>query len=1015
MVHSNKLPVFIYSLFFILFFVICFSFSFAEKPTQKDVQCWAQSLSDAFQEIANGPLNMQAIQDEYQKEWDNGRYREEPRNGEQVIDSLTSQLKHLVNEKISVISQLEQKLTEELDAHSTTSGMPDYIDSSNPNDVARLNLKEDPNFPYPVDISRPVIKFAPGVDRDTQSMRTMLNVTQELYSVYRSNLNLTTWQYFGSSTGFLQRYPGAEWAQDSQGDYEEFDPRFRPWYVGSSSGSKDIILVIDTSGSMTGERLRIAKEAVNTVLQTLTVRDYVNVVMFSSGGYVSPCFSLGMVRAMPENIAQLQSFVNSVSANGGTDFNAAFSKAFDILDYSYENGLGTGNAATILFMTDGQSSDPTDLINRRQYPDNPVAIFSYALGSGADATIPQKIAEDNNGIFFDIEVASNLRTKMGEYYTYFALNTQLERTFWTTPFYDASGLGLIISVALPVFDRRNSEPELIGVMGTDVPVAELFSQAFSTQSQSSYSFIVNDQGQVLTHPRLKAPSVYTAPPAYVDIDSLETDPKFARRVRGPLVSMESGSTSMTIRRALPRGDVAYEGVRFQELEVTYFWRPIEQARFAVGYVLASSDETEIYWEGPSDLGDVSTYYHRIDLYPGVDSDSISVQKQGGDLYTTRDVSTYKIAPKGFRDPYAYQSNEETASTVQAYNEFMDTDFNEPQSSSTFVDSIRPAVRLSLAAVEDEWKSRYDPNEMLFVYYGTETGMFRAYPGYTASKSFDATRRPWYLRAIANQDKMAVSTPYEDASFESIGTRYIVTISHTIREPRDNGKVVGVAGIDFTYESFASIIEEKAFGCSDSDVSCMLVDSSGLFVYHPLFADGGLKTNIFMGDKAYRLVDLARYLNERGCVGKQVYNDYAERLRNEYFTMCPEINYVNTEISACQSAEYQMIRIPDSNLFLVVVYEQGEYSEPCQSLLPSTTPIDICRDDSGSESESDNSIDSSSAVFQSDCACSLSTIPDPPSDCLKASASSLSSFSLFLGHYQLLSFILGFVILLMTLF
>ena len=33
------------------------------------------------------------------------------------------------------------------------------------------------------------------------------------------------------------------------GDFT-FDPRVRPWYVGASSGPKDVIIVLDTSGSM---------------------------------------------------------------------------------------------------------------------------------------------------------------------------------------------------------------------------------------------------------------------------------------------------------------------------------------------------------------------------------------------------------------------------------------------------------------------------------------------------------------------------------------------------------------------------------------------------------------------------------------------------------------------------------------------------------------------------------------------------------------------------------------------
>ena len=55
--------------------------------------------------------------------------------------------------------------------------------------------------------------------------------------------------YFGSSTGAFRIIP----AQHSEicGDY---DPRCRPWFVAASSGPKDVVLVLDVSGSMTTGR-----------------------------------------------------------------------------------------------------------------------------------------------------------------------------------------------------------------------------------------------------------------------------------------------------------------------------------------------------------------------------------------------------------------------------------------------------------------------------------------------------------------------------------------------------------------------------------------------------------------------------------------------------------------------------------------------------------------------------------------------------------------------------------------
>jgi len=60
-----------------------------------------------------------------------------------------------------------------------------------------------------------------------------------------------------------------------------YDCRTRPWYTAAATSPKNLIILQDVSGSMTGMRRRIAKAVVNTILDTLTENDYVNVFNFS--------------------------------------------------------------------------------------------------------------------------------------------------------------------------------------------------------------------------------------------------------------------------------------------------------------------------------------------------------------------------------------------------------------------------------------------------------------------------------------------------------------------------------------------------------------------------------------------------------------------------------------------------------------------------------------------------------------------------------------------------------------
>lgn len=66
---------------------------------------------------------------------------------------------------------------------------------------------------------------------------------KEIYFVCR-------WQYFGSNTGMFRLYPGLQWRRDFVGFPEDFEPRTQPWYVDLKSGTRNIVVIIDTSSSM---------------------------------------------------------------------------------------------------------------------------------------------------------------------------------------------------------------------------------------------------------------------------------------------------------------------------------------------------------------------------------------------------------------------------------------------------------------------------------------------------------------------------------------------------------------------------------------------------------------------------------------------------------------------------------------------------------------------------------------------------------------------------------------------
>ena len=60
-----------------------------------------------------------------------------------------------------------------------------------------------------------------------------------------------------------------------------YDARMRDWYIKSAASPKDVVILLDTSGSMTGLRKEIAKHVVINIMETLGEDDFLTVLTFS--------------------------------------------------------------------------------------------------------------------------------------------------------------------------------------------------------------------------------------------------------------------------------------------------------------------------------------------------------------------------------------------------------------------------------------------------------------------------------------------------------------------------------------------------------------------------------------------------------------------------------------------------------------------------------------------------------------------------------------------------------------
>ncbi|NDJ61813.1 MAG: VWA domain-containing protein [Chloroflexi bacterium] len=152
---------------------------------------------------------------------------------------------------------------------------------------------------------------------------------------------------------------------------------------------RDIIVVLDQSGSMSGPKWDQAREAASYVLDRLNPRDRFNVVLFSTGWRV---FSNNMEDR--DLAPQAVDWINGQFAEGGTDINGALTTAMQIADAE--------RPTTILFLTDGLATEgvtETDgiLRNIAEVARPNARIFTFGVGDDVDTFLLDALVRDYRG------------------------------------------------------------------------------------------------------------------------------------------------------------------------------------------------------------------------------------------------------------------------------------------------------------------------------------------------------------------------------------------------------------------------------------------------------------------------------------------------------------------------------------------------------------------------------------------------------------------------------------------
>uniref|UniRef100_H3D4H6 Inter-alpha-trypsin inhibitor heavy chain family member 6 n=1 Tax=Tetraodon nigroviridis TaxID=99883 RepID=H3D4H6_TETNG len=205
----------------------------------------------------------------------------------------------------------------------------------------------------------------------------------------------------GLHADFILQYDVA--LRDLLGEVQVHDGYFVHYFApkGLPVVPKDVIFVIDVSGSMIGTKIQQTKQAMSTILADLREGDHFNIITFSD--QVRTWKRGRTVRATRQNVRDAKEFVRRIIAEGWTNINAALLSAAQLINPpSSSRHLSSHRVPLVIFLTDGEATigvtaGDTILTNAKKALGS-ASLFGLAFGDDADFLLLKRLALDNRGV-----------------------------------------------------------------------------------------------------------------------------------------------------------------------------------------------------------------------------------------------------------------------------------------------------------------------------------------------------------------------------------------------------------------------------------------------------------------------------------------------------------------------------------------------------------------------------------------------------------------------------------------
>ena len=215
-----------------------------------------------------------------------------------------------------------------------------------------------------------------------------------------------TWQLIASNQPQISSF-----TQEISGEHYTLLTFFPPETAVAQVIARDIIFIIDTSGSMQAGSMEQAKASLQLALLQLNNKDSFNIIAFDNETEL--LFPVTHM-ASTDNISTAQQFIDGLSANGGTEMYRPLSNA---LMMKKDKAQSAKAIRQIVFITDGAVANEFELMQLLNTAQGDFRLYTVGIGAAPNGYFMKKAAQFGRGSYVFIQNNREVQRKMSHFMT----------------------------------------------------------------------------------------------------------------------------------------------------------------------------------------------------------------------------------------------------------------------------------------------------------------------------------------------------------------------------------------------------------------------------------------------------------------------------------------------------------------------------------------------------------------------------------------------------------------------